>query len=357
MLEMTETSSTPQNQSDIIDHVISGALEGGLLCQEDCTNIISRFHRRLSYGYPVPFLERDSLCKPIFKTLEEHCIYSRGRFGSWKYEISNQDHTMMQGVEVIDRILFGTEEVTFHNPAVINSGNHHEISKRKPVIKNEDLMVPLYHDASKMIGKMAEIDEAALPSTSQQNAHGSAEKKRNNEKKRKDPTTKHCRGQNNDNDNAADDDSSLVASSASSTLCGSNDGTTYNNDKSSSISRKKRTSFLKKEEDCNARVDDDGDGQNSFFLDHKNVPHGSHHCWPMIIEKELCLRHECHYCITTTDHTRNNQYYPAEESLLPQSTAAPTPIAQKMKEIQCKSCKKKVLCAAECLRTLSDVIN
>lgn len=69
--------------------------------------IVSRFHRRLEHGYPTPFYGRDELCQPIFKTLEEKGIYSRGRFGAWKYEVSNQDHTMMQGVEAADHIMFG----------------------------------------------------------------------------------------------------------------------------------------------------------------------------------------------------------------------------------------------------------
>ncbi|MEJ2429938.1 MAG: amine oxidase, partial [Deltaproteobacteria bacterium] len=36
----------------------------------------------------------------------------RGRFGFWKYEVGNMDHRVMQGVEVVDRLLLGQPEKT-----------------------------------------------------------------------------------------------------------------------------------------------------------------------------------------------------------------------------------------------------
>jgi hypothetical protein len=90
---------------------------------QDNTVIISRWHKRLEYGYPTPFYGREQVCPPVFDALEKHGILSRGRFGAWKYEISNQDHVMMQGVEAMDHILFGAEEMTFYHPSIINARN------------------------------------------------------------------------------------------------------------------------------------------------------------------------------------------------------------------------------------------
>ena len=39
-------------------------------------------------------------------------IASRGRFGAWKYEVSNQDHSFMQGVEWVNSVLLDVPEVT-----------------------------------------------------------------------------------------------------------------------------------------------------------------------------------------------------------------------------------------------------
>jgi hypothetical protein len=47
--------------------------------------------------------------------LESHDVYSRGRFGAWRYEVGNMDHSVAQGVEWVNRILqdAGADELTF----------------------------------------------------------------------------------------------------------------------------------------------------------------------------------------------------------------------------------------------------
>lgn len=54
--------------------------------------------------------------------LEPRRVYSRGHFGAWLYEVSNQDHRCMQGVEAADRILGIGEEVTIARPGYVNAG-------------------------------------------------------------------------------------------------------------------------------------------------------------------------------------------------------------------------------------------
>ena len=57
----------------------------------------------------------------MLPALEQFDIYSRGRFGAWKYEVSNQDHSFMQGVEAVERIVNAREELTLHHPELINN--------------------------------------------------------------------------------------------------------------------------------------------------------------------------------------------------------------------------------------------
>ena len=119
MCEVAESSDKPVDVKNIIALTEQGLKNTKLI--NDDTKIVSRFHVRLEYGYPTPFFGRDQLCGPLFEEFESHNIFSRGRFGSWKYEVSNQDHSMMLGVEAIDRIVYGVDELTHKYPNIVNS--------------------------------------------------------------------------------------------------------------------------------------------------------------------------------------------------------------------------------------------
>lgn len=83
--------------------------------------IVSKYYRRLEHGYPVPSISREAILEKVQPWLESKGIYSRGRFGGWRYEVSNQDHSFMQGVEVVDKLLRGIPEETYSNPSLVNS--------------------------------------------------------------------------------------------------------------------------------------------------------------------------------------------------------------------------------------------
>ncbi len=112
MAEVSESPTKPVVQERVIDDVVAGCRAAGLL--GPAARILSTWHARLEHGYPTPWLGRDEILEPIHDALERVAIFSRGRFGAWKYEVSNQDHSTMQGVEAVDAILFGVPESTVH---------------------------------------------------------------------------------------------------------------------------------------------------------------------------------------------------------------------------------------------------
>lgn len=75
--------------------------------------IVSRWTDELTHGYPIPFLGRDETLRQAQLALSALGIFSRGRFGGWKYEVSNQDHSFMQGVEAVRMIHGGGGETTY----------------------------------------------------------------------------------------------------------------------------------------------------------------------------------------------------------------------------------------------------
>jgi protoporphyrinogen oxidase len=118
MAEVSESEYKPCNRNTLIDQTITAMLEDNLI--ESTDDIISTWQHFEPYGYPVPSLDRDKILAEVIPFYEQYDIFSRGRFGGWKYEVSNQDHSFMQGVEIANRLVLKEEESTFVNPLIVN---------------------------------------------------------------------------------------------------------------------------------------------------------------------------------------------------------------------------------------------
>jgi protoporphyrinogen oxidase len=114
MCETTYSAHKPVDKETIVEDTIQGLINAGMIEERQRQDIVSTYVIDIPYSYPVPTLERDAALQVIQPWLEARGIYSRGRFGAWKYEVGNMDHSFMQGVEVIERILAGTPERTVH---------------------------------------------------------------------------------------------------------------------------------------------------------------------------------------------------------------------------------------------------
>jgi protoporphyrinogen oxidase len=119
LLEVSESITKPVDSSKIVAECIAGLVNTRLL--EETSEIVSISHKIYEYGYPVPTLDRDPTLERILPKLLEQSIYSRGRFGSWKYEVGNQDHSFMLGVEAADNIIYGSPELTLLYPDLVNN--------------------------------------------------------------------------------------------------------------------------------------------------------------------------------------------------------------------------------------------
>ena len=114
MCETTYSPWKPVDKKNIVTATLSGLEGSGLLTPGERERLATAYSIDIPYSYPVPTLGRDTALAEIHPFLESHGIYSRGRFGAWKYEVGNMDHSFMQGVEIVDRLLLGKEEQTIH---------------------------------------------------------------------------------------------------------------------------------------------------------------------------------------------------------------------------------------------------
>ncbi|KAI6801070.1 FAD/NAD(P)-binding domain-containing protein, partial [Hortaea werneckii] len=119
MLEVSESSMKPVDNEKLLQDSIQGLVNTEMLQPGD--EIVSTYHRRFDHGYPTPSLEREGVLKQLLPRLYDQDILSRGRFGSWRYEVGNQDHSFMLGVEAADHVVNGAAELTLNYPDFVNT--------------------------------------------------------------------------------------------------------------------------------------------------------------------------------------------------------------------------------------------
>jgi hypothetical protein len=105
LAEVSESPYKPVEKAGLVASVIQGMKNAQLISGE--SKIVSIWTFTAERGYPIPAIDRDEHLLPALAELEGESVFSRGRFGAWKYEVGNQDHSFMQGVEVADRLLHG----------------------------------------------------------------------------------------------------------------------------------------------------------------------------------------------------------------------------------------------------------
>lgn len=110
MCETTYSAHKPEDKAGIVEKTLLGLENSGMIDASQKDRIASRYLIDIPYSYPVPTLGRDKALAIIQPYLEARSVFSRGRFGAWKYEVGNMDHSFMQGVEVVDRILRDNKE-------------------------------------------------------------------------------------------------------------------------------------------------------------------------------------------------------------------------------------------------------
>lgn len=110
MTETSESTAKPVERSTLVESTVRGLLNTGLIKSRD--QVVDTWTFTAEHGYPTPSLERNELLRKIQPALTNAGVDSRGRFGAWLYEVSNQDHSFMQGVEWVNSVLLDVPELT-----------------------------------------------------------------------------------------------------------------------------------------------------------------------------------------------------------------------------------------------------
>ena len=115
LAEISSSEYKTEARDCIVEQTIRGLVNTRMITAEDRKDIVDTHVIERDYTYPIPGLERDAALAAVHPFLESKSIYSRGRFGAWRYEVGNMDHSVAQGVEWVNRVVLGEvkEELTY----------------------------------------------------------------------------------------------------------------------------------------------------------------------------------------------------------------------------------------------------
>lgn len=115
LCEVSRSAYKPLDVTRVVDDVVDGLVAARVLSEDDRRDVVDTHLILREHTYPVPARDRDAALAVIQPYLEACDVYSRGRFGSWKYEIGNMDHAVQMGVECVERLLFDRPELCFND--------------------------------------------------------------------------------------------------------------------------------------------------------------------------------------------------------------------------------------------------
>jgi UDP-galactopyranose mutase len=111
LAEVSRSPYKPVNLETVVDEVLDGMVATKLLSKDDLDDVVDTHLIARDYTYPIPSIRRDEALSVIQPWLLSQGIYSRGRFGSWKYEIGNMDHAVQMGAECAEHVVNGAQEL------------------------------------------------------------------------------------------------------------------------------------------------------------------------------------------------------------------------------------------------------
>jgi hypothetical protein len=115
LAEVSYSELKPVDGAAVVQDTIDGFVNTKLLDDAGRGDIVDAHLIHREYTYPTPSLERDRALGTLLPFLESRGVFSRGRFGAWRYEVGNMDHSVAQGVEWVNRVVLGdaSDELTY----------------------------------------------------------------------------------------------------------------------------------------------------------------------------------------------------------------------------------------------------